>query len=501
MSNQNISINCDKDGNFEGINATCKATLYEGATKISKSVKYYTSNESVTIDTEGNLNFEGLKSFDVDSLDVEISAKYIYSDTYTATLRLIKQYPGSDGAPAISYWLVPSSNSIVIDKNGNATPDEIIVSAMQQIGSDAPTQFNGTIKYRLDQGEENVYSDSIKCTSIKDNHSIIFTLYNNNTVVDIETVPILKDGKDGVDGDDGDSAPMVYDAGEWKQDVTYEVTSTVVPCVYVLSKDGTIRQYYKALKGNTGFNPASNSNYWEKLSSTSALYTSVLFADCARVGEVVFYGNWMYSQKGTGSEYQNFNKEAKTVQEVLSSNTDATGNPWFIPTFAINCKTGDGYFASGNLIFNANSVGTLNLHRKLKLDNGYIEGYMYQPNPELPDLTRTDIYYMLQSGIYLPRRAYQGSVGPNIYIYPTKDSIEFEDCMYIFDVYIEESFNYFDWISKTWLRSEAIDPITRIYFNPAFDIHKKPIIDSVEITIGEGDVKMIEIVRGTYHFI
>lgn len=85
---------------------------------------------------------------------------------------------------------------------------------MQQIGSDAPTQFNGTIKYRLDQGEENVYSDSIKCTSIKDNHSIIFTLYNNNTVVDIETVPILKDGKDGVDGDDGDSAPMVYDAGE-----------------------------------------------------------------------------------------------------------------------------------------------------------------------------------------------------------------------------------------------------------------------------------------------
>lgn len=501
LSNQNISINCDKDGNFEGINATCKATLYEGATKISKSVKYYTSNESVTIDTEGNLNFEGLKSFDEDSLDVEISAKYIYSDTYTSTLRLIKQYPGSDGAPAISYWLVPSSNSIVIDKNGNATPDKITVSAMQQIGNDAPTQFNGTIKYQLDQGEENVYSTPITCTSVKDNHSIIFKLYNNDTVVDIETIPILKDGKDG---EDGESAPMVYDAGEWKQDVTYEVTSTVVPCVYVLSKDGKIRQYYKALQGNTGFNPASNSNYWEKLSSTSALYTSVLFADCARVGEVVFYGDWMYSQKGTGSEYQNFNKEAKTVQEVLSSNTDDTGDTgktWFIPSFAINCKTGDGYFASGNLIFDVNSVGTLNLHRKLKLDNGYIAGYTYSPNSELPDLKRTDIYYMLQSGIYLPRRVYQGGVGPNIYIYPPNGSIEFEDYMYIFDVYIAESFNYFDWISETWLRSEAIDPITRIYFNPAFGNDNKLIIDSVEIKTGEGDVKQIEIVRGTYHFV
>lgn len=299
----------------------------------------------------------------------------------------------------------------------------------------------------------------------------------------------------GEKGDKGDYGKMIYPAGYYNVETQYVATDTAAPYVSYSGKmyvyNSTTSTNNPPLKADGTLNTG-----WLEMESFAAIYTDILFADFAKVGQVIFYNNLMFSQNGTGVKgYDNIEKN-KNALDLL----DSDPNKYFIPNFAIDCVEGTGYFASGNLIFNADSVSTLNLYRKLELDNGYIDGYTYQPNPELPS-TITDLYYRLQSGIYLPSRVYQGSVGPNIYIYPTKDSIEFEDCMYIFDVYIAESFNYFDWISKTWLRSEAIDPITRIYFNPAFDIHKKPIIDSVEITIGEGDVKTIEIVRGTYHFV
>ena len=496
------------DGNvLKNFTLTTDAQLLIG-TEISTVTQEWSCTSSsknidAFIDSQGKLTVNIAEGRELKS-NQYITIKNSSYDSENPIIKIFTIYVIEGGE---DYDLVPESQFVKIQQDGTFTPNEIKCEIWK-------TTF-GTDDNRIDKLDTVpegftaiLYKDGVQYATFTSGKMISvnafpskLSLVKDDIVYDTVNFETYRDGKDG---DDGDSAPMVYDAGEWKQDVTYEVTSTVVPCVYVLSQDGKIRQYYKALQGNTGFNPASNSNYWEKLSSTSALYTSVLFADCARVGEVVFYGDWMYSQKGTGREYQNFNKEAKTVQEVLSSNAGDTGNTgdtWFIPSFAINCRTGDGYFASGNLIFDINSVGTLNLHRKLKLDNGYIEDYTYQPNPELPDLTRTDIYYILQSGIYLPSRVYQGGVGPNRYIYPTKDSIEFEDCMYIFDVYIAEPFNYFDWISETWLRCEAIDPITRIYFYPAFGNDNKLIIDSVEITIGEGDVKNIDIVRGTYHFV
>ena len=50
-------------------------------------------------------------------------------------MNISKIKPGSNGDPATVYWLIPSANQIVIDKDGNLNPSTISVSGFQQTGN------------------------------------------------------------------------------------------------------------------------------------------------------------------------------------------------------------------------------------------------------------------------------------------------------------------------------------------------------------------------------
>ena len=79
------------------------------------------------------------------------------------------------------------------------------------------------------------------------------------------------------------------------------------------------------------------SNCWITLDKFDAIYTDIIFAGKGQVGAVLFNGNWMYSQDGTN--VKEFGDSYTSISDILGGTSR--------PNFAINCKTGEGYFSQG----------------------------------------------------------------------------------------------------------------------------------------------------------
>lgn len=222
LSNENASINCDKDGNIlpEAVRPTCKATLFHGIEE-EKNVTYSivpraTQNpQGISIDTTtGDITFGSNFSFDGTPLEIAVSATVKTKKVSTAVMTIAKAFPGADGTPAVSKWLVPSVNSVKYNPNTKEViPSSLSVTCWKQEGGNAPVQTTETIYWGYDTTNPNtVYSSAITNINISNNY-IAFALKSGGKVYEIETVPILvngTNGKDGTDGKDGKNGESVY---------------------------------------------------------------------------------------------------------------------------------------------------------------------------------------------------------------------------------------------------------------------------------------------------
>lgn len=146
---------------------------------------------------------------------------------------------------------------------------------------------------------------------------------------------------------------MIYPAGYYNVETQYVATDTAAPYVSYSGKmyvyNSTTSTNNPPLKADGTLNTG-----WLEMESFAAIYTDILFADFAKVGSVVFANNWMFSQDGTkhdiNDSYEDFPKTATTLDEVLKSENG------FVPNFAINCETGEGYFAGGKIQFTKDEV-------------------------------------------------------------------------------------------------------------------------------------------------
>ena len=112
-------------------------------------------------------------------------------------MNISKIKPGNNGDPATVYWLIPSANQIIIDKDGNLRPSTISVSGFQQTGNGKVVAAEGVI-YKWGYNTSTPESNYIEEIHIDSAQSFItFAMYKGDTLIDSETVPILKDGQDG----------------------------------------------------------------------------------------------------------------------------------------------------------------------------------------------------------------------------------------------------------------------------------------------------------------
>lgn len=163
-------------------------------------------------------------------------------------------------------------------------------------------------------------------------------------------------GQKGLPGDtEATLQPMRYYAGVWTQQVVasqytyYYYTDTTAPIV----KYGNV--YYAlndtaASRGgiaNTSAYAPSNETYWTEVSYRAAMWMEMLFANFARLGAAVFWGDFMFSAYGSflspGGLVENVRYDdadaISAVNATLGAGGDFTSCAWE-PYYWVNLSTG-----------------------------------------------------------------------------------------------------------------------------------------------------------------
>lgn len=204
------------------------------------SMWYGTENltlDSITCTPDTNLLCATDKNTGVVTISVSAGATLAATNTVKITIRATKngqQYSrdlsftvagvrgGADGSDAVLYSIIVSATSVSKDKNGNYSVSSVSCYRQKSVGGVISTTTDGTLKYSIDGGAETTINNNTAISSGNFTKTLKFIFYVNDQIVDIETVPMLSDGKDGADGE------SITAAGHWESANTpYAKNSTV----------------------------------------------------------------------------------------------------------------------------------------------------------------------------------------------------------------------------------------------------------------------------------
>lgn len=193
--------------------------------------------DSITCTPDTNLLCATDKNTGVVTISVSAGATLAATNTVKITIRATKngqQYSrdltftvagvrgGADGSDAVLYSIIVSASSVSKDKNGNYSVSSVSCYRQKSVGGVISTTTDGTLKYSIDGGAETTINNNTAISSGNFTKTLKFVFYVNDQIVDVETVPMLSDGKDGADGEG------ITAAGHWESANTpYAKNSTV----------------------------------------------------------------------------------------------------------------------------------------------------------------------------------------------------------------------------------------------------------------------------------
>lgn len=223
LTNENSSVSCDKNGNPLGTVQGTIAILYDGAVAANADrvtysiVSYYGLSVIPEINAGGAIDNIEIRGGNT-SLKASINIKAVYENqAYYATYTITKVLAGSDGTPAIIYWLEPSATAIKVDSDGNANPSTITCKQYKQVGAKSPVAGDKKIYYRhnaMDSTLWNEYTEAINPATNVDAYEFVLadkTPSNSSAIIyDRESIPVIKDGQNGNDGLSGNGIVPAY---------------------------------------------------------------------------------------------------------------------------------------------------------------------------------------------------------------------------------------------------------------------------------------------------
>ena len=193
--------------------------------------------DSITCTPDTNLLCATDKNTGVVTISVSAGATLAATNTVKITIKATKngqQYSrdltftvagvrgGADGSDAVLYSIIVSATSVSKDKNGNYSVSSVSCYRQKSVGGVISTTTDGTLKYSIDGGTETTINNNTAISSGNFTKILKFIFYVNDQIVDVETVPMLSDGKDGADGE------SITAAGHWESANTpYAKNSTV----------------------------------------------------------------------------------------------------------------------------------------------------------------------------------------------------------------------------------------------------------------------------------
>lgn len=190
--------------------------------------------DSITCTPDTNLLCATDKNTGVVTVSVSAGATLSATNTVKITIRATKngqQYSRDltftvagvrGGADAVLYSIVVSASSVSKDKNGNYSVSSVSCYRQKSVGGVISTTTDGTLKYSIDGGAETTINNNTAISSGNFTKTLKFVFYVNDQIVDVETVPMLVDGKDGANGE------SITAAGHWESvNTPYAKNSTV----------------------------------------------------------------------------------------------------------------------------------------------------------------------------------------------------------------------------------------------------------------------------------
>lgn len=208
--------------------------------------------DSITCTPDTNLLCATDKNTGVVTISVSAGTTLAATNTVKITIRATKngqQYSrdltftvagvrgGANGADAVLYNIVVSASSVSKDKNGNYSISSVSCYRQKSVGGVISTTTDGILKYSIDGGVETTTDNNTAIPSTNFTKTLKFVFYVNDRVVDVETVPMIVDGKDGATGPqgipgtpgkDGADGESITAAGHWESANTpYAKNSTV----------------------------------------------------------------------------------------------------------------------------------------------------------------------------------------------------------------------------------------------------------------------------------
>ena len=219
LTNETAMINCNADGSIltDATRPTCKANLYFGTSLVSGatyaiSTPVSANAQGVSINSySGEMTFNSGRattpfSFSGTTLSITVTATPPDASALIKIMTVNKNYPGADGF-AVTHWIKTSTSRIKYDPNTNTySPSTVSAECWKQVNEDEPERdYSTRIWYGWDtETPSSSYSTAINTSNAAGHSSLVFGLQNSsNEFYELETVPIIADGKNGTDGSAG----------------------------------------------------------------------------------------------------------------------------------------------------------------------------------------------------------------------------------------------------------------------------------------------------------
>ena len=142
------------------------------------------------------------------TLNIDITATYSGRTIATKTMTITKNYPGGDGTPAHTRYIVTDYDVVKYNPNTSAfTPTQVVGTVMLQVGDQLPVfDPNPTIYLWYDGNETGKTSrfGQITANTYDGMSSITFALKNGDgDYYEVEEVPVISEGINGEPGQPG----------------------------------------------------------------------------------------------------------------------------------------------------------------------------------------------------------------------------------------------------------------------------------------------------------
>lgn len=229
LTNQMDNVTLTNDGKvYQDTSISTVAWMSYGSKKMTLTGITCTlpANVTETHDVStGEITFSVKQGVALDGrnpIPVALTATYngkAYTGQLTFTLAGVK-----GGADAVLYRLVPSVSAVIKDANGNLNVTSVSCTRLKSSVSGGTAETGtGELKYSLDGGAEVSIGNNAVVPVSSFQKSIKFIFYVDGKEVDVETIPLVTDGKDG---------QSVSSLGRWH-------TGLIVPKLGIVTMGGS----------------------------------------------------------------------------------------------------------------------------------------------------------------------------------------------------------------------------------------------------------------------